>query len=71
MPKDSGAQKGAYKTYAICRTDGTDWRDCPEGTTLEQAKAGAHNLNRQVFQADILHHGAPSEYEVRILTREA
>ena len=70
MPKQSGAQKGAYKTYAICRTDGSDWRDCPEGSTLEDAKAGAFALNRQCAQQGIYHHGAPSEYEVRIITRE-
>lgn len=70
MPKDSRAQKGAHKTYAICRTDGSDWRDCPEGTTLAQAKEGAFALNRQVSVNGIYHLQAPAEYEVRIITRE-
>lgn len=72
MSEKKAAEKAAefVTTYAICRTDGTDWRDCPEGTTLAQAKEGAFALNRQATVNGILHRGAPAEYEVRIVTRE-
>lgn len=57
-------------SYAVCRTDGTDWRDCPEGWTLENAKAEAFRLNRECVLSGIVHLGIPAEYEVRIVTRE-
>ena len=69
MAKKS-AENAVQKSYVICRTDGSDWRDCPEGTTLAQAKEGAFALNRQTMVNGIYHLDAPSTYEVRILTRE-
>lgn len=70
MPAKKSAENAVYKTYSVCRTDGSDWRDCPEGWTLEQAKTEAFRLNREVVVNGVFHLGAPAEYEVRIITRE-
>lgn len=49
MPSESGAEKApaVITCYEVCRLDGSDSRMFPQGTTLEEAKAGRDLLNKQ------------------------
>lgn len=52
MPADSAAKKApdvkdVFTRYEVCRLDGTDSRMFPDGTKLQDAKAGCELLNKQ------------------------